>query len=147
LAAAIAAAIGFAGALEHVGWATAAALLVMRPSEDMQQLRSVGRLVSVLIGAAAAGVMAHLTAAPAAYAIALLVTVAAASATHTSRWYVTATFTTFLAISMLVYSKPATATARFNERVVETLLGVGLAYLFGLALPALWRRVGPAVRS
>ena len=32
---------------------------------------------------------------------------------------------------------PQTATRRFNERVLETLLGVGIAYFYGLALPAL----------
>ena len=43
LAGAVAAAIGFILDLDHVGWACAAALLVMRPVAEMQRLRSVGR--------------------------------------------------------------------------------------------------------
>src|SRR5436305_12248728 len=39
-AGATAAAIGFLLDLEHVGWACAAALLVMRPAPEMQRLRS-----------------------------------------------------------------------------------------------------------
>jgi len=45
-AGASAAAIGFALGLEHVGWATAACLLVMRPAAEMQRLRSVGRIAA-----------------------------------------------------------------------------------------------------
>ena len=53
-AGATAAAIGFLLDLEHVGWACAAALLVMRPAAEMQRLRSVGRIAAVAIGALAA---------------------------------------------------------------------------------------------
>ena len=52
-AGATAAAIGFLLDLEHVGWACAAALLVMRPAAEMQRLRSVGS-IAVAIGALAA---------------------------------------------------------------------------------------------
>jgi hypothetical protein len=41
---------------------------------------------------------------------------------------------------MLLYSDPQTATKRFSERVGETLFGVGIAYLYGLALSALARQ-------
>ncbi|HVT42042.1 MAG TPA: FUSC family protein, partial [Acidimicrobiales bacterium] len=54
LTAASAAWIGIAIHTDHVGWAPAAALFVMRPSEDMQRLRSVGRVVSVALGGLAA---------------------------------------------------------------------------------------------
>ena len=141
LAGASAAAIGFAFDFDHVGWATAAALLVMRPSADMQELRSVGRVVSVVVGALAAAGLAILTTAPGWYSAAILVVLAGVAATRPSRWYVTPTFTTFIAISMLLYSAPADAQSRFNERVGETLLGVGLAYFFGLVVPAIIDRV------
>jgi hypothetical protein len=41
---------------------------------------------------------------------------------------------------LLLYSNPHDAASRFNERLLETLLGVGLAYTFGLGLPALAQR-------
>ncbi len=46
-------------------------------------------------------------------------------------------FTTFLVFLLLLHSNPHDAAARFNERLVETLLGVGIADVFGLTLPAL----------
>jgi hypothetical protein len=144
LAGATAATIGFAFDFDHVGWATAAALLVMRPSADMQELRSVGRVVSVVVGALAAAGLAILTTAPGWYSAAILVVLAGVAATRPSRWYVTPLFTTFIAISMLLYANPTDAQSRFNERVGETLLGVGLAYFFGLVVPAVGARLHAA---
>jgi uncharacterized membrane protein YccC len=139
-AGATAAAIGFLLDLEHVGWACAAALLVMRPSADMQRLRSAGRILAVIAGALAGAGLVRLHPPAAMYSLALIVAIAAAGATHRSRWYVTSAFTTFLVFLLLLYSDPHSASKRFNERVVETLLGVGIAYFYGLALPALAQR-------
>lgn len=141
LAGATAATIGFAFDFDHVGWATAAAMLVMRPSADMQRLRSVGRVVSVIVGALAAAGLAVLTTAPGWYCVAILAVLTGVAATRPSRWYVTPAFTTFIAISLLLYANPANAQSRFNERVGETLLGVAVAYGFGLVVPTVLQRV------
>jgi len=136
-----AAAIGFILNLDHVGWACAAALLVMRPTADMQRLRSIGRILAVCIGALAGAALVRANPPAAVYSAATLIAMAAAGGTRQSRWYVTPAFTTFLVFLLLLYSDPQTATTRFNQRLLETLLGVGLAYLFGLALPALARKL------
>ena len=141
LAGATAAAIGFLLDLDHIGWACAAALLVMRPSAEMQRLRSVGRIVAVVAGAAAAVVLAQVTSSALVFAVFAVVVVAGAAATHGSRWYVTPAFTTALVLSMLIQADPDQAGARFLERTGETVLGVALAYVFGLLVPAVWRRV------
>ena len=60
-----------------------------------------------------------------------------AAATRGSHWYVMPAFTTFLVMLLLLYADPTAASVRFTERVTETLIGVGLAFIFGLALPAL----------
>lgn len=140
-AGATAAAIGFALDFDHVGWACAAALLVMRPVAEMQRLRSVGRIVAVTLGAVLAIGFVRLDPAAGWYAAAILAVVAGATATHRSRWYVTAAFTTFLVFLLLLHADPADAGSRLAERVGETLLGVGIAYLFGLGLPALAARL------
>ena len=139
-AGATAAAIGFLLDLDHVGWACAAALLVMRPVEEMQRIRSVGRVAAVAAGALAGILLVRADPPAAVYALATVAALAGAAATHRSRWYVTAGFTTFLVFLLLLYSNPGDAAYRFGERVGESLLGVGLAYVFGLLLPALGRR-------
>jgi Fusaric acid resistance protein-like len=133
--------------LEHVGWACAAALLVMRPAAEMQRLRSVGRILAVAAGALAGVGLVRLDPAVGWYGVAALVAVVCAAATQRSRWYVTSAFTTFLVFLLLLYSDPDAAGSRFDERVVETLLGVGLAYLFALALPSLGRPGATGVRG
>jgi hypothetical protein len=145
-AGATAAAIGFVLDLEHVGWACAAALLVMRPAAEMQRIRSAGRILAVTLGALA-GIALFEAGPPAVcYSLAATAAVAGAAGTHRSRWYVTSAFTTFLAFLLLLHSDPEGAASRFNERLLETLLGVGLAYAFGLALPRLVQRRGSGER-
>jgi uncharacterized membrane protein YccC len=138
LAASIATAIGLLIHTDHVGWAPAA-LFVMRPTTDMQQLRSVGRVVSVVLGGLVA--IAFLRLSPTTELVALLAvaSIAGAAGTRGSRWYVTPFFTTCLVLVMLLYDNPTLANEqwRFNERVGETVLGVALAYVFGLVLPRL----------
>jgi hypothetical protein len=139
LAAASSAAVGEAIHTDHVGWATAAAMFVMRPSAEMQELRSLGRVASVFAGAFLAVVFLRANPSLAAVAVAAVVSIASLGALHESRWYVTPVFPTFLVLTLLLYSDATTATEqwRFNERVGETLIGVGFAYLYGLLVPQL----------
>jgi hypothetical protein len=62
---------------------------------------------------------------------------AGATATRASRWYVTAGFSTYLVFLLLLYIQPETAGSRFAERLLETILGVAIAAVFGLMLPRL----------
>jgi len=60
--------------------------------------------------------------------------VSTAAATRASRWYITSTFVVFV---MLLQAHPEPASQKVGERVGETVVGVGLAVLFGIGLPAL----------
>jgi uncharacterized membrane protein YccC len=75
-------------------------------------------------------------------AVALLGALAALAATQASHRWITGLFTTFL---LLLLDSPQQTTARFLERMNETFLGVTLAVIFGLLVPALpTRRSRPA---
>ena len=140
LAGALCAGLGFALDLDHKGWATAACLLVMRPTPEMTRLRGVGRAVSVAAGALAACLLTLRAVEPAVLAVAVVAALSCLAAVRTSRWYVTGGITTFIVILLLVYGSPEQAHGRFLERVGETLLGVGIALLFGIAVPAVRRQ-------
>lgn len=142
LVAATATAVGFALGVQHIGWIAGAALLVSRPSRDMAQLRSVGRVLSVLCGALLASWLLSLHLAPWAVGLCTGAAIVGAAAMHASRWYIVPAFSTFLVFWLLLYSDgSATAIAfRFDERVLETLCGVGIAYLYGLLFSVLARR-------
>ena len=61
----------------------------------------------------------------------------ALAATHTSRWYLNAAFTTFLVFWTPLYQQTGSGQIahRFFERTLETLVGVGIAYFSGLIVP------------
>lgn len=142
------AAVGFAADLEHVGWAPAAALLVMRPNPPAQRMRSLHRVADVVLGAAAAILLVRLDPPAWVYAGVVLAVVVGATATAGSRWYVLPTFTTYLVFLMLLAGHPADAGSRFWERVVETALGIGVAAAASLVvLPVLERRSRPRVTA
>jgi uncharacterized membrane protein YccC len=141
IAAALAYAIASGLELDHPGWAPAACLLVARPQVDLLQARGVGRLVSVTVGAFAAALTLYATPPNAAYTVMAVVVLAGASATMGSRWYITAGFTTFFVILMLGSGDETEALSKTNERVLETALGVALAYLFVWVLPELQKRL------
>lgn len=145
LAAAVAAGIGFALDLGHVGWACAACLLVMRPVADMTRSRGRDRVLDIVAGSLVAiGIVLYLPE-PWMLAATVLVAVTAMAATRLSRRYLTPAFTTCIVFLLLLYGSPQEAEHRFFERLLETVLGVALALLFGVAVP--WLRVRLAHRK
>jgi uncharacterized membrane protein YccC len=146
-AAASAAGIGFAPGLEHVGWATGAVLLVMRPARGQLISRSVGRALSVFVGALAAAVFALLSPGDVVLSIVIGGVVGALCANQESRWYVAPGFTTFVAVTFLLVNSTVRPEVRFLERTVETLLGIGLALFFGVLVPSLISLLGRRRRA
>jgi hypothetical protein len=67
----------------------------MRPDKEVQKLRSVGRAISVFVGAMTASWLLTLNLQPFIIAFLSAGALIIASATHTSRWYITPAFTTF----------------------------------------------------
>ncbi|WP_412739427.1 FUSC family protein [Krasilnikovia sp. MM14-A1259] len=115
--------------LDHPGWAPAACLLVARPDPDLLRARGAGRVLSVIVGAAAAVLTLAADAANGLLAVLTGVVISAAAATHASRWYITSAFTTYLVFLLLLGDHPNQAGQKFTERVAETVLGVTLAVL------------------
>jgi hypothetical protein len=101
---------------------------------ELQHLRSIGRVVSVYAGALVAAPLVVLGAPVWVFALTAPAALVALATTHTSRWYVSAGFTTFLVIILLTYGQSGSV-RHFAERTLETLTGVGIAYLFCLAVP------------
>ncbi len=134
-AGATAAGLGFWFALDHKGWVCAAALMVMRPTTDALVLRGVGRALSVFTGAFVGALFMLGPPTPIVMAAALGLALAAMAATQASRWYVTPAFTTFVVFVLLLWHNPTDAPWRFLQRNLETLLGITVALIFGVAVP------------
>jgi len=143
LMAATATTMGFALGFEHIGWLVGAALFVMRPRKEVQKLRSVGRAISVFVGALIASWLLSQSLPPVVIASLCAISLVTASATISSRWYISPAFTTFLVFWSVLYGDPTSANIEyhFDERVLGTLLGVSLAYFFGILIPNISSRI------
>ncbi|HET7822046.1 MAG TPA: FUSC family protein [Ornithinibacter sp.] len=130
---------------DHPGWAPAACLLVARPDAALLRSRAVARALAVAVGALTAVVVLAADLPAPALALVTALAVTAAAATRGSRWYVTSAFTTVLVFVMLLHEHPEQTAQKVGERLGETLVGVGLAVLFGLGVPAVAGRL--AARS
>jgi uncharacterized membrane protein YccC len=126
--------------LDHPGWAPAACLLVARPQLDLLRIRGIGRVVSVAAGALAGALLVWVDPPSGVYAIAALVVLAAAAATAGSRWYITSAFTTFFVFLMILGPHPEQTEQKLVERIGETMLGVGLAFVACWLVPWLLER-------
>jgi Fusaric acid resistance protein-like len=129
--------VGFTLNVDHVGWVVGAALLVIRPSRELQHLRSIGRVVSVYAGALLSAPLIVFGAADWVFVLVAPAALIGLAAMHTSRWYINAGFMTFLVIILLTYGESGSVRHFAVERTAETLIGVGIAYFFGLAVPKL----------
>uniref|UniRef100_A0AAU2JYU7 FUSC family protein n=1 Tax=Streptomyces sp. NBC_00049 TaxID=2903617 RepID=A0AAU2JYU7_9ACTN len=142
-AGAIAAAAGLAWAPTHPGWPVAAALLVMRPGVQAQRTRSLGRVLAVLAGSATAIVLLAVAPPPWVYALVAGAVIALAAGTQGSRWYVLPAFSTVLVLLLLqIGPGQESDSVTVPERIAATLVGVALAWLFGI-LPERRARSGP----
>jgi uncharacterized membrane protein YccC len=144
LAGAAGAALGFALGVDHPGWACTAALLVSRPVRDQLDTRAWGRSASVLLGSVVACGIAALALPDPAIAAVVLATLAAASGTTGSRWYIFPFFSTVIVLSMLLLDETQTPVHWLIERVGLTLAGVALALLAAWLVPAVARRLPSA---
>src|SRR4051794_4279745 len=95
---------------------------------EMTRLRGAGRALAVTSGALVACLIVRVDPPSAVLALTVSGALIGLAATRPSRWYVTGGFTTFLVISLLLYGNPELAQSRFNERVLETLVGVAVAF-------------------
>jgi uncharacterized membrane protein YccC len=114
--------------------------LVMRPQPDLLTSRGVGRVLATSAGVLFAWLVVRYQPADLLLAVVIVGVVAAIVATRTSRWYVTSAGTGILVMLLIGLSAPDELRYALLERFGETLLGVALAYTFGVAVPFLLNR-------
>jgi len=122
--------------LVHVAWAAAAAMFIMRPDPGLLTSRAIGRTVATFAGVVAAALLLRRGPAETALAVVTVAAIAAMIAVRTSRWYIAPAGSGI--IVMLVSGAAGTRVldVTFTERITETALGAGLAFFFGVAIPA-----------
>jgi hypothetical protein len=124
---------------DHAGWVATAAMLVMRPIQDMVGMRGVGRALSTIAGTVLVVVTIHLDlgffATAAVVSAVAIITIGARS----SSWYVTSFGTAFLILTIEMYGVKHASLVReiAGYRIVDNVLGAGIALLYGLVVARL----------
>ena len=128
----------------HGGWVLLTTMLIMRASYSITKQRRNDRIVGTEAGCVVAAILVH-TVPQGWLFLPMLVTVGSAHAFATVDFRVTALSASITALLALHFMTPETG-AVFFERIFDTLVGAGLAWLFSFLLPSWeWRNVGKLV--
>lgn len=147
LAAVLALGLGLALGIDHPAWASTSALMVGRPNPVLTSQRVAGRALSVLVGSSAALLLHATSPGPVVIAVCIAAALATLTAVSGSRWYVTAAFTSFVVLSMMMVKTPDDSSWWAAERIGGTLYGVAIAWVLLDVVPrfrARRRTVGSA---
>lgn len=127
--------------LLHGGWVLLTTALIMRASYSITTQRRNDRLIGTLLGCIAAAGLVRVI--PQGWLfLPILLTVGSAHAFAVVNYRVTAFSASITALLALHFLAPET-TAVFIERMLDTLIGAGLAWLFSFLLPSWERRNVP----
>ena len=130
----------------HGGWVLLTTMLIMRASYSITKQRRNDRIVGTVLGCVVAAILVH-TMPQGWLFLPMLVTVGSAHAFATVDFRVTALSASITALLSLHFLAPETG-AIFLERIFDTLIGAGLAWLFSFLLPSWeWRNVGKLVTA
>jgi len=130
----------FAPQMTHGGWVLLTTALIMRASYSITKQRRNDRIVGTVAGCVVAAILVH-TLPQGWLFLPMLVTVGAAHAFATVNFRVTALSASITALLSLHFLAPGTSIV-FVERIVDTLVGAALAWLFSFLLPSWeWRNV------
>jgi uncharacterized membrane protein YccC len=130
----------------HGGWVLLTTMLIMRASYSITKQRRNDRIVGTVLGCVVAAILVH-TMPQGWLFLPMLVTVGSAHAFATVDFRVTALSASITALLSLHFLAPETG-AVFFERIFDTLIGAGLAWLFSFLLPSWeWRNVRKLVTA
>ncbi len=129
--------------LDHTGWIVGSTAFVMRPMPETEEFRSVWRMVSILVGITAVSIVMLLQPPGMVIVILSAVVTALAAGLHASRAYFMPAFMTYVVFSFLLYPLQSVTEIyyRYFERLSWVFIGIFVAAVFGLALPAIIRAI------
>lgn len=131
----------------YAGWIATAAMLVMRPVQDMTGWRGVGRAISTIVGTLLVILTINLHLGYGATAVVVAVVAVVAIGARTSRLYITPFGTAFLILTIELFGVDDALNIRTVGwlRIVNNVIGAGIALFYGLLVPWLLdRRRTPA---
>jgi uncharacterized membrane protein YccC len=151
LAAATAILVGAIFDIPYAGWIATAAMLVIRPVQQMTGWRGVGRAISTIAGTIVVIISLNIGLGNVATAVACAVIAILTIGARTSKLYVTSFGTAFLILTIELHQVSSRADVHQvgRYRIGNNVLGAAIALFFGLLVSWLLERVyfAPRARS
>jgi uncharacterized membrane protein YccC len=148
LTAAAAILIGAGFDIPYGGWIATAALLVIRPVQQMTGWRGIGRAISTIAGTVAVIITLNLDLGYAATAVACSAIAILTIGARTSTLYVTSFGTAFLILTIELHQASTETVNQVGRyRIGNNVLGAGIALFFGLLVPWVLERTYFAPRA
>ena len=129
--------------MPYAGWIATAAMLVIRPVQDMTGWRGVGRALSTIVGTILVIATLHFSLGYFGTAVVCCAIAVLTIGARTSRLYLTAFGTAFLILTIELYGVTNTATLHDigRYRILNNVLGAGIALFYGLLVSWLIERL------
>jgi hypothetical protein len=142
LTAATSISVGHLFNIPYPGWIATAAMLIMRPLQDMTGFRGVGRAIATIVGTLAVVGALNLHLSYFWTALLILVVATVTIGARTSRLYITSFGTAFLILTIELYGVHDTAGIRNIGfyRIFNNVLGALIAMFYGLFISVLIER-------
>ena len=129
--------VGMVFSLQNPYWILLTLIVIMRPTFGLTKTRSIERTIGTLIGGALAAAIILITQNTTVYAILAIVTLVIAYSMVQRNYKATATFITLSVVFIYALLQPDIFNV-IQYRVVDTLIGAGLATLGNLLLWPAW---------
>ena len=135
--------------IPYAGWIATAALLVIRPVQQMTGWRGVGRAISTIVGTLLVMLTLHLDLGYLATAVACSVIAILTIGARTSKLYITSFGTAFLILTIELHQVSSRTDVHQvgRYRIGNNVLGAAIALFFGLLVSWLLERYWFAPRS
>jgi uncharacterized membrane protein YccC len=142
LTAATSISIGHVFKIPYPGWIATAAMLVIRPVQDMTGWRGVGRAISTIAGTLLVIIVLKLSLGHVATAVVAALIAVMTIGARTSKLYVTPFGTAFLILTIELYGISSSQSLYDvgRHRIINNVLGALIALLYGLAVSWLLER-------
>ena len=121
----------------HGGWVATAAMLIMRPVQEMAGKRGIGRALSTIIGTLLVVLTIHLWLSLVATAFVVAAVAIFSIGARSSRWYITSFGTAFLILTIELFGMTDFAAVHQIAwyRIIDNIIGALIALFFGLLIP------------
>jgi hypothetical protein len=128
--------------IPYPGWIATAAMLVIRPVQDMTGWRGIGRAISTIAGTILVVIALSLTLGHVATAIVCAAIAVMTIGARTSKLYVTPFGTAFLILTIELYGITSATSLHdvARHRIINNVLGAAIALVYGLAVSWLLER-------